>query len=81
MADVPINAEKASKALAFFNRLRLPDVPGSPSLAEACGDWFRDILCAFLASEDPEKKNVWFGNCFAWFPKKTQKQLMWQHLV
>ncbi len=73
MADIPLNAEKAGKALAFFNRLRLPDVPGTPRLAEACGDWFRDILCAFLASEDPDTKKrlVWELLCMV--PKKNSK--------
>ena len=73
MADVPLNPEKAAKALAFFNRLRLPDVPGNPALADACGDWFRDILCAFLASEDPETKRrlVWELLCMV--PKKNSK--------
>ncbi len=73
IADVPINKAKAAKALAFFNRLRLPDVPGNPPLADACGDWFKDILCAFLASEDPETKQrlVWELLCMV--PKKNSK--------
>lgn len=73
MASVPLNEAKAAKALAFFNRLRLPDVPGNPPLSEACGDWFRDILCAFLASEDPETKRrlVWELLCMV--PKKNSK--------
>jgi phage terminase large subunit-like protein len=73
MADVPVNQKKAAKAVAFFNRLRLPDVPGNPPLAEACGDWFRDILCAFLASEDPEtaQQLVWELLCMV--PKKNSK--------
>lgn len=73
MADVPVNEKKAAKALAFFNRLRLPDVPGTPTMAEACGDWFRDLLVAFLASEDPETKQrlVWELLCMV--PKKNSK--------
>lgn len=73
MADVPLNEAKASKALAFFNRLRLPDVPENPPLSEACGDWFRDILVAFLASEDPDTKQrlVWELLCMV--PKKNSK--------
>ncbi len=73
MADVPLNQEKAAKAVAFFNRLRLPDVPGNPPLSEACGEWFRDILCAFLASEDPEtaRRLVWELLCMV--PKKNSK--------
>lgn len=73
MADVPLNEKRAAKALAFFNRLRLPDIAGTPPLSEACGDWFRDILCAFLASEDPETKRrlVWELLCMV--PKKNSK--------
>jgi len=73
MPAVPLNEARAAKALAFFNRLRLPDVAGNPRLAEACGDWFRDILCAFLASEDPVTKRrlVWELLCMV--PKKNSK--------
>jgi len=73
MADVPLNQDKAAKALAFFNRLKLPDVPGNPSLGEACGEWFREILVAFLASEDPHSRQriVWELLCM--IPKKNSK--------
>ena len=73
MADVPVNAQKAAKAVAFFNRLRLPDVPGNPPLVDACGEWFRDILCAFLASEDliTGRRLVWELLCMV--PKKNSK--------
>ncbi|MFT4162485.1 terminase TerL endonuclease subunit [Shinella sp.] len=73
MADVPVNAAKAAKAVAFFNRLRLPDVPGNPPLAEACGDWFRDILCAFLASEDPDTQQQLVWELLCMVPKKNSK--------
>lgn len=73
MATVPLDEARAAKAVAFFNRLRLPDVPGTPTMAEACGDWFREILCAFLASSDPETKRrlVWELLCMV--PKKNSK--------
>ncbi|RWG36220.1 MAG: terminase large subunit [Mesorhizobium sp.] len=73
MADVPLNQERAARALAFFNRLKLPDIPGNPPLAEACGEWFREILVAFLASEDPETRErlVWELLCMV--PKKNSK--------
>src|SRR4051812_18031686 len=73
MASVPLNEKRAAKARAFFNRLKLPDVPGNPTLATACGEWFRDILCAFLASEDPATKQrlVWELLCLV--PKKNSK--------
>jgi len=73
MADVPLNPERAAKAMAFFNRLRLPDVPGTPTMEDACGEWFKEILCAFLASEDPATKQrlVWELLCMV--PKKNSK--------
>lgn len=73
MAEVPINEARATKALAFFNRLRLPDVPGTPSLADACGDWFRDILVAFLAGEDPQTKRRLVSELLCMVPKKNSK--------
>ena len=73
MADVPINEAKAARVLAFFNRLRLPDVPGNPTMAEACGDWFKTLLVVFFASEDPEthRELVWELLCMV--PKKNSK--------
>ncbi|OWV64254.1 terminase [Mameliella alba] len=73
MCEVPVNEAKARRALAFFDRLRLPDVPGNPPLRDACGDWFRDIVVAFLASEDPATKErlVWELLCMV--PKKSSK--------
>jgi phage terminase large subunit-like protein len=73
MPAIPLNEKRAAKALAFFNRLKLPDVAGNPPLSEACGQWFRDILVAFLASEDPVTKRrlVWELLCMV--PKKNSK--------
>lgn len=73
MAQVPVNAARAAKALAFFNRLRLPDVPGNPPLSEACGDWFRELLVAFLASEDPLTKRRLVVELLCMVPKKNSK--------
>lgn len=73
MADVPVNQAKAAKALAFFNRLNLPDVPGAPTMAEACGEWFRDILVAFLASEDPATLAPLVWELLCAVPKKNSK--------
>ncbi|AJY47852.1 terminase [Martelella endophytica] len=71
--EIPLDEKRAARALAFFNRLKLPDVPGNPPLSEACGDWFRDILVAFLASQDPVTKRrlVWELLCMV--PKKNSK--------
>jgi phage terminase large subunit-like protein len=73
MASVPINEVRAQRALTFFNRLRLPDVPGNPRMADACGDWFKDILVAFLASEDPETFQPLVWELLCEVPKKNSK--------
>ena len=46
-----MNKARATRAVNFFNGLQLPDVPGQPRLAEAAGDWFRDIVRAAFGSE------------------------------
>lgn len=71
--EIPVNEERAARALAFFNRLRLPDVKGNPPLSEACGQWFKDILVAFLASEDPETKERLVWELLCEVPKKSSK--------
>ena len=73
MVDVALNPAKAAKALALFNRLRLPDVPGNPALATACGGWFKEVMLALLCSEDLETQlpTVWEVLCMV--PKKNSK--------
>ena len=39
--DLPLDPRNAARAVAAFDKLRLADVVGSPTLKEACGDWFR----------------------------------------
>jgi phage terminase large subunit-like protein len=47
--DLPLFPEERDRALRIFNRLRLPDVIGQPTMADAAGDWFRDIVAACSA--------------------------------
>ncbi len=74
MADVPLNEDRAAMALAFFNRLRLPDGEAAGQLLrDTCPQWFRDILMAFLASEDPETGARLVWECLCMVPKKSSK--------
>lgn len=76
---LPLNQAEASRALAIYNELRLPDVPGTPSLGEAGGEWFRDIVAAiFGALPDPVEnptapaaRNI--SEVFNLVPKKNSK--------
>ena len=47
---LPLDQVAADRAVAVFDRLRLPDVTGKPLLKDAAGDWFRDIVRALHGS-------------------------------
>lgn len=73
-APVPLDESKASKALWFFDQLKLPDgVAAGTPLRDACGDWFREILAAFLASSDPVTAARLVWECLVMVPKKNSK--------
>jgi phage terminase large subunit-like protein len=48
--DLPIDLVQGDRAVSVYNKLRLADVPGTPKLEEAGGDWFRDIVRALFGS-------------------------------
>jgi len=75
----PIEAEVA---VGFFNKLRVPDIPGQPTMGEVGGEWFRDIIRAAFGCisyrPDPLQpdatemvRNV--GEIFNLVPKKNSK--------
>lgn len=61
------------RAVKIFNKLRLADVPGTPTLAEAGGDWFRDIVRAMFGALDQETKERLIRELFCLVPKKNAK--------
>jgi phage terminase large subunit-like protein len=71
--DLPLNREEADLAVAFFDQLRLPDVPGNQALVEAAGDWARDIVAALFGSYDPQTSVRHVEEIFALIPKKNSK--------
>ncbi len=71
--DLPLNMVAAEGAVRIFNRLRLADVPGNPTLAEASGDWFRDIVRALFGSWDEATRVRHIREVFALVPKKNSK--------
>lgn len=70
--DLPIDEGEAERAVAIFDKLRLPDVPGRPMMADAAGDWFRDIVRALFGSIDAEGVRR-VPEIFALVPKKNSK--------
>lgn len=73
MPDLPLFASEADMGLAFFDELRLPDVPGNPRLGDASGEWFRDLVRAVFGSWDPVNQVRMIRDFFALVPKGSSK--------
>jgi phage terminase large subunit-like protein len=71
--DLPLDREAGDRAVAVFDRLQLPDVTGNPYLAEAAGDWFRDIVRAAFGSWDAASQQRYIREIFALVGKKNSK--------
>lgn len=70
---LPLNQGSGDRAVAVFNKLRLADVPGTPTLGQAGGDWFRDIVRALFGSLDPITRARMIRELFLLVPKKNSK--------
>jgi len=64
---------EAGRAVAIFDKLRLPDVIGRPALAEAAGEWFRDIVRALMGSIEDDGIERQVREVFCLTPKKQSK--------
>lgn len=71
--DLPLWSAEGERAVRIFNKLRLADVPGTPTMEEAGGEWFRDIVRAMFGSIDPETRQRMIRELFALVPKKNSK--------
>ncbi|MBK1656853.1 terminase large subunit [Paracraurococcus ruber] len=73
LPDLPLDHAQAAVAVDIFNRIRLPDVEGQPPLAEAAGEWFRDVVRVIFGSRDPETGLRRVPGVFLEVPKKNSK--------
>lgn len=71
--DLPLDPVLAECAVALFDKLRVPDVPGMPTMGEVAGEWMRDIVRVAFASIDPDTKGRLVGEIFNLVPKKNGK--------
>ena len=71
--DLPLIDSEADMGLAIFDELQLPDVPDTPKLGEAAGDWFRDIVRVAFGSWDPVQKIRFIRDLFVEAPKGQSK--------
>jgi hypothetical protein len=82
LPDLPqLDQAQARRAIAIFNKLRLPDVVGTPALAEAGADWFREIVGALHGSFDPVARERMIREVFLLAPKKSSKALALDTLI
>ena len=71
LPELPLDMAEANRAVSIFNRLRLPDVPGQPTMEEAAGDWARDIIRPIFGSLVNGQRMV--REVLAMVPKKNAK--------
>ena len=71
--DLPLFEDEAARALRIFKRLRIPDVIGTPTMAEACGEWVFPIVEALFGSYDPVANIRMIQEFFLLVPKKNSK--------
>ena len=70
---LPLSEHYANQAVRAFNTLRLYDVPGTPHMGEASGEWFRDIVRAIFGSLDQATQQRMIRELFLLVPKKSSK--------
>lgn len=70
---VPVNDARAAKALRIFKRLKLTDIPGRPTMGEACADWVFDFVKVIFGTYDPELRQRTILEFFLLISKKNGK--------
>lgn len=71
--DLPLFRAEADRALRIFKRLRIPDVIGTPTMAEACGPWFFPVVETLFGSLDVSTNTRMVQEYFQLIPKKNSK--------
>jgi len=70
---LPLFKGEAAKGLRIFKRLKVPDIKGTPTLAEACGSWYLPIVEAIFGSYDPTTDRRVVQEYFELIPKGNAK--------
>ena len=68
-----LDANLAEVAVALFDKLVVPDIPGQPTMGEVAGEWMRDMVRAAFGSIDPKTGARRVGEIFNLVPKKNGK--------
>lgn len=70
---LPIDHARGENAVRAFKMLRLADVPGTPTMGEAGGEWFFEIVRVIFGAVDPVTAARWIRELFLLVPKKNSK--------
>jgi len=70
---LPLFKREAELGLTVFKSLRLPDVIGTPTMDEACGEWFFPIVEALFGSYNPKTHARNIQEIFQLIPKGNSK--------
>jgi phage terminase large subunit-like protein len=71
--DLPLFESERERALRVFNRLRVPDMVGRPTMGEVAGPWLLPIIGAIFGSYDPLAHRRMINEFFWLIPKKNTK--------
>lgn len=69
----PIFPGEAEAGLAVMRELRIVDAPGSPRIADACGQWVFDLAASIFGAYDADSGRRLITEWFVMLPKKNFK--------
>ena len=72
-ANLPLDPVMANRAVGIFKKLRIPDVFGTPTMADAAGQWILDIVAIIFGSLDKATQTRMVRGLFLLVPKKNAK--------
>ena len=72
-ANLPLDRDLVATAQGIFTKLRIPDVPGTPRLADVAGQWILDIVAVLFGSLDRATQVRMVRGLFLLVPKKNAK--------
>lgn len=73
LPDLPLDRERADRALRIFRRLKMVEVSGQPTMGEACEQWVFDFVASIFGGYDPEARRQVIREYFLLIAKKNGK--------
>ena len=70
---LPLDAERADRALRIFKGLRCPDIEGTPTYGDICEPWVFELVRAVFGAFDRETTQRVIREYFVLIPKKNGK--------